>query len=185
MHIKKVFMNSSKNKISSWIHVLQTGHKQGKVLFEQYPVNLLFSWSVWFLFKKNQQELPLSSHYSNCSPEMVQYVPAIVSNQQPNPRWQYSSGRAHPTMKGSQCPWIHFQCSLYLLLIEGAQRRCPLSLTHLFFLHTLLSSSPLMRSHSSTNFYFHVLTAAAFFCPPFLGSSSIGHLWAAWFTFPS
>lgn len=138
-----------------------------------------------FCLKKNQQELPLSSHYSNCSPEMVQYVPAIVSNQQPNPRWQYSSGRAHPTMKGSQCPWIHFQCSLYLLLIEGAQRRCPLSLTHLFFLHTLLSSSPLMRSHSSTNFYFHVLTAAAFFCPAFLGSSSIGHLWAAWFTFPS
>lgn len=156
-----------------------------KMLLEQYTANMLFSWSVWFLFKKNQQNLPLSSHYSDCSPEMVQYVPAIVSIQQPNPRWQYSSGTAHPTMKGSQCPWTCFQCSLYLLLTERTQRRCPFSLTHLSFLHTLLHSGPLMRSHSSTDFYFHILTAAAFFCPSLLGSSSVGHLLAAWFTFAS
>lgn len=137
-----------------------------------------------FCLKKNQQKLPLSSHYSDCSADLVQYVPAIVSSQQPNPRWQYIWGTAHPTAKGSQCPWTHFQCSLYLPLIERTQRRCFLSLTHLFFLHTLLHIGPLMRSHR-TDFYFRILTAAAFFCHPLLGSSSIGHLLAAWFTFAS
>lgn len=133
MHIKKVFMNSSQNKVSAWIHVLQTGHKQGKVLLEQYPVNMLFSWSVWFLSKKKSTKPPplfplfrlLSRNGTICSWHCKQ--PAV-----PQPTLTVQLWHSTSYNEGSQCPWTRFQRSLYLLLIERTQRRCPRSLTHLY-----------------------------------------------------
>lgn len=161
-------MDSSQNKLSAWIHALQTGHKQGKVLLEQYPVNMLFSWSVWFLFKKKSTKTPplfplfrlLSRNGTICSCHCKQPAAQPTLTVQ---LWHSTSYN-----EGSQCPWTRFQCSLYLLLIERTQRTCSFSLTHFFFLHTLLHTGPLMRSHSSTDFYFHILSAAAFFCPALL-----------------
>ena len=51
-----------------------------------------------------------------------------------------------------------------------------LFLTHLSILHALLPTAPLTRSQSRSGFFFHILTAAAFFCPPLLCSISTAHV---------
>lgn len=115
---------------------------------------------------------------------MVQYVPAIVSNRQPNPRWLHVG---HSTSYNEGLPVSVYSLSVLsvpAIDIKDSEELL-LSLTHLSILHALASTTPLTRSQSRAGFFFHILTAAAFSCPLLLRSSSIGRLLAAWFVFAS